>query len=104
MGFKSLKDDEDIPEKLVDTNRHLAWIKVIKERNGSVETSSLQQVEAINKTGTYTIGNFHRKDKKSIVMKYQEVSKEEGDYQKEIGIEELKELQSKLMLISKSDE
>ena len=107
--FDAVKEDSHIPEKLVDTNRHLAWIKVIKERHGSVETSSLQQVEAINKSGVYVIGNFHQKGKKSLIMRYKQVDHDQSqgghhkDYQKVLTVEELKELQSKLMLISKSD-
>ena len=41
--------DPNLKEKLRDSNRHLPWIKTVKERHGSVETSSLQQVEAINR-------------------------------------------------------
>ena len=28
--FEGIREDPDTPTKLVDTNRHLAWIKVIK--------------------------------------------------------------------------
>ena len=107
---RALRKDENIPTKLIDTNRHLAWIKVIKERHGSVETSSLQQVEAVNKTGRYYIGNFHRGEKRSLRLKFLQVHHEmdshgkKEDYEKELLEDDLKELQSKLMLISKNSE
>ena len=105
----ALREDPKIPVKLLDTNRHLAWIKIIKERHGSVETSSLQQVEAINKTGKYHVGNFHNHEKRSLVLKFQQVQQEteshgQKEYEKELTEDDLKELQSKLMLISKSSE
>ena len=37
------KTDGNLKEKLHDSNQHLPWIKTVKERHGSVETSSLQQ-------------------------------------------------------------
>ena len=104
----ALRKDPKIPQKLIDTNHHLAWIKVIKEQHGSVETSSLQQVEAINKTGKYYVGH-HQGERRSLRLKFQQVQQElesrgKKEYEKELTEEDLKELQSKLMLISKSSE
>ena len=105
----ALREDKMIPRKLIDTNHHLAWIKVIKEQHGSVETSSLQQVEAINKTGKYYVGHYHQDEKRSLRLKFQQVQQEleshgKKEYEKELTEDDLKELQSKLMLISKSSE
>ncbi len=103
--FAAVKEDKNVPAKILDTNRHLEWIKLIKERHGSVETSSLQQVEAINKTGVYVIGNFHKKGMKTLTLKFEQMDRDhELSYEKEMSTDDLKELQSKLMLISKSDD
>ena len=103
--FAAVKEDKNVPDKILDTNRHLEWIKLIKERHGSVETSSLQQVEAINKTGVYVIGNFHKKGMKTLTLKFEQMDRDhELSYEKEMSTDDLKELQSKLMLISKSDD
>ena len=99
--------DSKIPDKFVDTNRHLPWIKAIKERHGSVETSSLQQVEAINSTGVYKIGQWELHMDKLLSLKFQQIDgviKGNKEYQKELCETELNELRSKLMLISKSSE
>ena len=102
--FAAVKEDKHVPDKILDTNRHLEWIKLIKERHGSVETSSLQQVEAINRTGVYIIGNFHKKGIKTLTLKFEQMDRDhELSYEKEMSTDDLKELQSKLMLISKSD-
>ena len=74
-----------------------------------METSSLQQVEAINKTGKYYVGHNHQDEKRSLRLKFQQVqqvleSHGKEEYEKELTEEDLKELRSKLMLISKSSE
>ena len=73
----------------------------MKERHGSVETSSLQQVEAINRSGVYLLG-VHS----TLSLNYQQVqSQEHGrEYMKTLSQEDLDELRSKLMLISKTSE
>lgn len=49
-----------------DTNCQLDWLKDIKEAHGSVEVTSMMQMEAINSDGTFTVGrrasDKHRKD------------------------------------------
>ena len=103
--LQALKTDSNLPEKLLDSNRHLDWLKVIKEQHGSVEISSLQRVDAINATGVYLL-NFSKNtftNRFSTVEKKSSLSKDD-EYQKTIGESELHELHSKLMLISKSDD
>ena len=95
-----MKLDLNLFEKLHDTNRHLPWIKTVKERHGSVETSSLQQVEAINKSGVYRVGLLS-----NLSLSYQQVEGQENkEYRKKMSQVDLDELRSKLMLISKSSE
>ena len=93
--------DPNLKEKLRDSNRHLPWIKTVKERHGSVETSSLQQVEAINRSGVYML-----RVQNALSLNYQQVqSQEHGkEYMKTLSQEDLDELRSKLMLISKTSE
>ena len=93
--------DPNLKEKLRDSNRHLPWIKTVKERHGSVETSSLQQVEAINRSGVYML-----RVENALSLNYQQVqSQEHGkEYMKTLSQEDLDELRSKLMLISKTSE
>ena len=103
--FQAIKLDRNIPEKLHDSNHHLYWIQNVKEQHGSIEISSIQRVQAINATGTYTI-DF---SEDTVEMRFQSVdsnqdSVKKGEYMKTIGQAELKELHSKLVLISKSDD
>ena len=76
----------------------------------SVETSSLQEVEKINKTGVYKISNWGCSDEHIIRLSFQEVHEEETvryanrEYQKMLSEDDLKELKSKLALITKSSE
>ena len=103
----AIKLDKHIKEKFLDTNRHLLLIKAVKERHGSVETSSLQQVEAINKTGIYKIGWWDQKAENILRLSLQQVEglkREYKEYQKDLNEFSLNELRSKLMLISKSFE
>ena len=72
----------------------------MKERHGSVETSSLQQVEAINQTGVYKIEVLN-----NLTLSYQLVEGQENkEYVKTLSQDDLDELRSKLMLISKTSE
>ena len=78
----ALNQDPNLGEKLRDTNRHLPWIKNVKERHGSVETSSLQQVEAINQSGIYVISIS-----KKLSLNYQQVEGNTSkEYQKDIKL------------------
>ena len=103
--FQALKTDAKIPQKLLDSNRHLDWLRIIKEQHGSIEISSIQRVNAINATGVYSLNLA----KETMSMKFSPLeqdikSKKVDEYQKNIGEAELHELHSKLMLISKSDD
>ncbi|KAJ8314908.1 hypothetical protein KUTeg_007058 [Tegillarca granosa] len=58
--WKELAADVKLPNKLVDTNRHLEWLKNVKHAHGSVEVTSLSQAEAINSLGIYCVGNIQQ--------------------------------------------
>ena len=107
--FLALKEDYSVHSKLIDTNRHLEWLKMINERHASVKTSSVQQVKAINATGVYSIGGGFHPLEDSLRLEFQQVQKQdeevvEGDYRQHMTNTELKDLQSKLMLITMGTE
>ena len=97
--------DRKLPRKLVDSNRHLEWIKTIKDRHGSVEESSMISCQRINETGEYKISKAGQ-----ITLKYKQLVRSEEDMEVEVEDEnletrtfkyaDLKELRSKLMLIT----
>ena len=88
--FNALEQDPKLPQKFIDTGHHLPWIQVIQERHGSVETSSLQQVEAINKTGVY-----HVPSDRPLSLQFQQVegvAKGNKDYRRTLSKDDLNEL------------
>ncbi|WAR11571.1 R213A-like protein [Mya arenaria] len=96
----------NLPQQLVDTNRHLSWLKEIKMAHGSVEVSSLMQTDLINTKGTIYIGKKNRGAKseadtnleiKHILMLC--VPKLESQEIQEYTYDDIQELQSKLMLV-----
>ncbi|XP_067860144.1 E3 ubiquitin-protein ligase rnf213-alpha-like isoform X2 [Heptranchias perlo] len=100
---KALKSDPRLPEKLSDSARFLEWLKRVRESHGSVETSSLSLAAAINNKGIYTVGNIEQPHEEKLSLEsvlrlslYDESTKECKEY----TLEELKELQNKLMLMS----
>jgi len=85
-----------------DTSRHLDWIKNVKDFHGSGVMSSFRQVEAILSHGTLTIGRLDSSDgeldiSKAIMLTLPDDKElQKGMY----TLDELKDLQSKLMLIA----
>ena len=49
----------------IDTARHLQWLDTIQKAHGSIEITSMMQVEACNACGEYTIGSNAWPNKKS---------------------------------------
>ena len=94
------------------TKRGLSWLKQIKESHGSVALTTMVQVEAINSSGIYYIADSEKtKESKHVdngvklclenlvslvVPKDQIKNREEKIY----SLEEVKDVQSKLMLIA----
>lgn len=111
--FTALKTDPEISAKLVESNRNLEWIKACKDQQGSVEQTSLKMVAKINQTGVFQISlPDERSDDDSktpdncVKMSYQKFSCQKAgeSSSKSLSLEELKDLNSKLMLITAGTE
>ncbi|CAD5126001.1 DgyrCDS14181 [Dimorphilus gyrociliatus] len=81
-----LKDDRDLPKKLMDLTKQLDWLEAIKKSYGSAEIQAYDTVKDINDFGIFTV-------KTEISVK---IVKE--DSTKELNYDKLKELLSKLTL------
>ncbi|KAK0137552.1 E3 ubiquitin-protein ligase rnf213-alpha [Merluccius polli] len=100
--WRALENDSDLPKKLRDTARHLEWLKTVKESHGSVELSSLSLASSINTKGTYVI-SAHNVKKLCLDTALKLQIPEEHDGGQEMRwytLEDLRELQNKLMLMS----
>ncbi|XP_063075937.1 E3 ubiquitin-protein ligase rnf213-alpha [Engraulis encrasicolus] len=100
--WKALDNDANLPKKLRDTARHLEWLKTVKDSHGSVELSSLSLASAINKKGIYIISaQGQKKLTLDTVIRLQIPEEhEEGQELRNYSLEDLRELQNKLMLMS----
>ncbi|XP_034144887.1 E3 ubiquitin-protein ligase rnf213-alpha isoform X2 [Esox lucius] len=98
--WKALGNDCKIPNKLRDTARHLEWLKTVKDSHGSVELSSLSLASSINTRGVYIISaqNQHKLSLDSA-LKLQ-IPEQKSNQMRNYSLEDLKELQNKLMLMS----
>lgn len=85
-----------------DTSYHLEWLKEVKDSHGSVATSSLMEAKAINEKGEYRVGCLSEDGKASVetltLDAVIELKVSDGD--KRYTLEDLKNLQSRLMLIA----
>ncbi|XP_016335836.1 E3 ubiquitin-protein ligase rnf213-beta-like [Sinocyclocheilus anshuiensis] len=102
--WDTLDKDEKLLDKLVDSSRWLDWLKGLRETHGSVEQSSLSMASAINTGGVYHVGwpkDFNGKTGLDNVF-YVKVTKNEQA--KTYNLNELSELQNKLMLMSSKGE
>uniref|UniRef100_A0A674AMJ9 RING-type E3 ubiquitin transferase n=1 Tax=Salmo trutta TaxID=8032 RepID=A0A674AMJ9_SALTR len=99
--WKALGSDSNIPNKLRDTARHLEWLKTVKDSHGSVELSSLSLATSINTRGVYVIG-AHNQKKLSLdtALKLQVPDQQEEGQMRNYSLEDLRDLQNKLMLMS----
>ncbi|XP_026862579.2 E3 ubiquitin-protein ligase rnf213-alpha [Electrophorus electricus] len=100
--WKALDNDPNLPKKLRDTARHLEWLKTVKDSHGSVELSSLSLASAINTKGIYIISAENQKKlslDKVIKLQITEVH-DEGLETRCYSLEDLRDLQNKLMLMS----
>uniref|UniRef100_A0A8C8S421 RING-type E3 ubiquitin transferase n=1 Tax=Pelusios castaneus TaxID=367368 RepID=A0A8C8S421_9SAUR len=101
--WKALESDENLPKKLYDSARHLEWLKTVKESHGSVELSSLSLATTINSKGIYVIAAPPEGQKVSLdTVLLLSLSENHGDSEelRQYSLEELRELQNKLMLMS----
>ncbi|XP_034426662.1 E3 ubiquitin-protein ligase rnf213-beta-like [Hippoglossus hippoglossus] len=96
--------DEKLPDKLRESTRLLSWLQDLKETHGSVEQSSLSLASSVNAHGVYHIGwsdgNTERRCLQNMVQVKVTSDREEKSYK----LEELLELQNKLMLMSSKGE
>ncbi|KAK7926008.1 hypothetical protein WMY93_008318 [Mugilogobius chulae] len=100
--WRALENDHNLPKKLRDSARHLEWLKTVKESHGSVELSSLSLATAINKMGVYVISaQSGRKLSLDEAIKLQIPEEhDDGQQMRNYSLEDLRELQNKLMLMS----
>nr|XP_047126393.1 E3 ubiquitin-protein ligase RNF213 isoform X3 [Hydra vulgaris] len=100
---KMISNDSEIFKKLTDTNHNLEWFKNAKKSQGSVATKSIMEAQIANRKGYFVIGNqksgcvdfleFNLAD----VIKFQ--IKNEDLTVKDYTLEEVNDLQSRLMLL-----
>ncbi|XP_015211977.2 E3 ubiquitin-protein ligase rnf213-beta isoform X1 [Lepisosteus oculatus] len=102
--WEALRRDEKLPEKLRDSTRWLDWLKGLRETHGSVEQSSLSLATAINTEGVYQVGKLHSQQGKQSLQSVLEVAVKKDSVEKSYSLEELLELQNKLMLMSSKGE
>ena len=95
----------------VATKENLSWLKQIKKSQGSVTLTTMVQVEAINSSGIYHVSVIQNNENKSIDTEielclenlvYLVVPENESKNRKnkKYSLEEIKNVQSKLMLIA----
>ena len=90
----------------MDTSRHMEWLKSVKTSHGSVALSSLMEAQTINEHGIYRVGCEY--ESSSIVPEQLTLDNVirltlptgENGKSKEYSLDNLKDLQSKLMLIA----
>ncbi|XP_045076975.1 E3 ubiquitin-protein ligase rnf213-alpha-like isoform X2 [Coregonus clupeaformis] len=100
--WRALDNDNNLPKKLRDTARHLEWLKTVKDSHGSVELSSLSLASAINSKGIYIISAPNQKKLSLDTALKLQIPEEhdEGHEMRRYSLEDLRELQNKLMLMS----
>ncbi|KAK5851292.1 hypothetical protein PBY51_002095 [Eleginops maclovinus] len=96
--------DEKLPDKLRESTRLLNWLKALKETHGSVEQSSLSLASSINADGVYHIGWSDENTEKRCLQNMIQVTIKRGTEEKSYKLEDLLELQNKLMLMSSKGE
>eukprot|EP00794_Sanderia_malayensis_P006458 gene6457-7190_t len=104
-----IEKDPTLPKKLLDCNRQLEWFKKERESYGSIAKSSMMETEAANRRGYYIVGAIQETDAKrslenslSLVVPEEDSngkSKTGDEDKKTYSIDEIRDLQSKLMLI-----
>ncbi|AWP18160.1 putative E3 ubiquitin-protein ligase RNF213-like [Scophthalmus maximus] len=96
--------DEKLPDKLRESTRLLSWLKALKETHGSVEQSSLSLASSINADGVYHVGWSDENTERRCLQNMVQVTVAKDGEEKSYKLEELQELQNKLMLMSSKGE
>ncbi|KAM9716156.1 E3 ubiquitin-protein ligase rnf213-beta [Menidia menidia] len=102
--WDALSRDEKLPDKLTESTRLLGWLMELKETHGSVEQSSLSLASSINAHGVYRVGWSEGSPGRRCLQNMVQVSVNTGREEKTYRLEELLELQNKLMLMSSKGE
>ncbi|XP_067222276.1 E3 ubiquitin-protein ligase rnf213-alpha-like [Chanodichthys erythropterus] len=100
--WKALDNDPNLPKKLCDSARHIEWLKTVKDSHGSVEMSSLSLASAINMNGVYVISAQNQKKLclEGVLKLHITEEHDEGCEAHTYSLEDLRDLQNKLMLMS----
>ncbi|XP_046887613.1 E3 ubiquitin-protein ligase rnf213-beta isoform X4 [Hypomesus transpacificus] len=102
--WETLRRDKTLPDKLRDSTHSLDWLKELSQTHGSVEQSSLALASAINAQGVYHISWSGKPTEKRCLQSFLWVSVKKDNADKDHSLEELLELQNKLMLMSSKGE
>ncbi|XP_022783821.1 E3 ubiquitin-protein ligase rnf213-alpha-like [Stylophora pistillata] len=119
FGFKELMEickpvwnavdaDPELPDKLLETSLQIEWIKGVRTSHGSVAVSSLMEAETINSQGVYYVGCLNGDTSTSTTMEQLtpegviqlRIPAVDNGHSKSYTLNDLKDLQSKLMLIA----
>uniref|UniRef100_A0A1I8FZF8 VWFA domain-containing protein n=1 Tax=Macrostomum lignano TaxID=282301 RepID=A0A1I8FZF8_9PLAT len=100
--FQKLNLKPSLIKDLKETSQRLDWIKIIKENQGSVEKSTLKSIEKILQCGSIEIGCYVTNEENFQLRIH---STDAGVQQVQLfptvfKLEDVKDLQSKLMLIA----
>ncbi|XP_039521132.1 E3 ubiquitin-protein ligase rnf213-beta isoform X4 [Pimephales promelas] len=102
--WDTLDKDEKLLDKLIDSARWLDWLKGLRETHGSVEQSSLSLALAINTGGVYHVGWPEDFNGKAGLENVFHVKVTKNEQENTYNLNELLELQNKLMLMSSKGE
>ncbi|KAA0724978.1 E3 ubiquitin-protein ligase rnf213-beta [Triplophysa tibetana] len=102
--WDTLDKDEKLMDKLRDSCRWLDWLKGLRETFGSVEQSSLSQASAINTDGVYHVGWPVDFTGKTCLDNVFNVKVTKNGQTRTYTLDDLLELQNKLMLMSSKGE
>ncbi|XP_061169142.1 E3 ubiquitin-protein ligase RNF213-like [Saccostrea echinata] len=104
--WKELAADPNLPEKMKDTKRNLDWFDGVKQFQGSVEVSSMEQAKTINAAGIYVVGNLqedspnHKLNVDDVLQLHIKDETQGQGLRPKYQYKDLQELQSKLMLVA----
>ncbi|WAR16708.1 RN213-like protein [Mya arenaria] len=104
--WKNVDENPRMPKQLRDTSHQQHWLEEIRNIHGAVETTSLMQAEAINKYGTYVLeagiphGLYHQMTVENVLnLTVVDKDVKKGHEVKEYSYSDIKDLQSRLMLV-----
>ncbi|XP_058262202.1 E3 ubiquitin-protein ligase rnf213-beta isoform X1 [Hemibagrus wyckioides] len=102
--WDAVQKDEKLPEKLKNSTCLLDWLKGLSETHGSVEKSSLYFASAINTHGVYHVGWPANSSGKKSLGSVLCVKVKNSVMENTLSLDQLLDLQNKLMLMSSQGE